>query len=112
MAPTIPASRGTHRSPRMSVLTVVALVLDALFVVSLAGLMLAASVFGQTGGETLSDNLVLSGFGIGAGAAVLAGGVVALVAVVRGIRDHLLAVPLVIGGIALIFLLGEFLAPH
>jgi hypothetical protein len=75
-------------------------------------LMIAASVFGQTGGETFSDNLILAFFWIGAGVAALLGGVVALVAVVRGDRDGTIAIPLAIGGLVLFFVIGEFAFPH
>jgi len=52
-------------------------------------LVVAASAFGRRGGETLSDNWILAGFGVGAAAAAPAGGAVALVAVIRGSRELL-----------------------
>lgn len=113
MTPVTALPHGSHGShPRRLTARTVALALDGLFAASLAGLIVAASVFGQRGGETLSDNWILAGFALGAAAAVLAGGAVALVTVIRGNRDKLLIIPLSFGGLTLLFLVGEFASPH
>jgi hypothetical protein len=107
------ARRGpSHPHPENSSLRALALGLDALFAALLVGLVLASSVFGQRGGETLADNWVLSGLALGAAATALAGSALALVALVRGSRDTLLVIPLAVGGIVLIFLVGEAIPPY
>jgi hypothetical protein len=88
-----------------------ALELVGLFVALLVGLVLASSVFGLRGGDTLADNWVLAGLALGAAATALAGGVLALVALVRGGRETFLVIPLAVGGIVLAFLIGEAI-PH
>jgi hypothetical protein len=67
---------------------------------------LAAS--GQEGGDELSDNLWLALAGLGAGlSAVLAGATASVAVVRRGERSVLVFLPLVVGSLVAVFLLGE-----
>ncbi len=82
------------------------------FVVLLGTLMsLAAS--GQTGGETFSDNLLLSIPALGAGIAAIATFVLGALAIWKQReRAWLVYLTTVIGFLVLLFLVGEFTTPH
>lgn len=95
---------GWHGSER-SLAFRLALAFDVLFGALILGLAVGASAFGPPGGEGLSESWIFAGLALGAAAAALAGGAVALVAVIRGSREPV-AIPLAIGGVVLFFLIG------
>jgi hypothetical protein len=84
-----------------------ALALDAVFLAFALFFVVAASVFGQRGAEMPTDNWWLFGPMVGAGLAAIAGGVVALVAAVRGDRHAILSIPLALGGLAVLATVGH-----
>lgn len=72
---------------------------------------LAAS--GQTGGDKLTDNLLLAIPGlVGDVAAVTAGAIGAFAVVRRGERSVTCYAAIVLGGVLLVMLGGELLVPH
>lgn len=69
-------------------------------------------VAGQRGGETFSDNLVLSLTGLAAMVASLAAGSAGIVAIVRGERSLPAFGAAAIGVVVLFFVVGELISPH
>ena len=96
---------GVH--PRTRSLRAVALALDGAFLAFAVFLVVAVVAFGQRGAELPTDNWWLFGPMVGAGLAALAGGVVALVAAVRGDRHAILSIPLALGGVAVLATVGR-----
>ena len=92
---------GMHRRMRT-----VALALDGAFLAFAVLFVVAVVAFGQRGAEMPTDNWWLFGPMVGAGLAALAGGAVALVAIVRGDRHAILAIPLALGGAAVLAIVG------
>ena len=84
----------------------VALALDGAFLAFAVFFVVAVGAFGQRGAEMPTDNWWLFGPMVGAGLAALAGGVVALVAAVRGDRHAILSIPLALGGLAVLAIVG------
>lgn len=85
----------------------VALALDVAVAGLVAIFVLAAGAFGQRGEELPTDNWWLFGPMLGAWLAAIAGGVVALVAAVRGDRHAILLIPLALGGLAVLAVVGH-----
>ena len=67
---------------------------------------------GQEGGDELWSNVPLLLTGLAFFASAIAAGVTGALAVVRGERSLLMAIPTLLGLFWLMFLLGEFLSPH
>jgi len=83
------------------------------FFLLLATGMIVVSVFHQTGGNTIFDNLWISVPMLGAGASAIAAAFVGIVSVWRQKeRAVLVFVPITIGFLVLWFVLGEILVPH
>lgn len=87
-------------------MSAVALAFDGAFLAFAVFFVVAAVGFGQRGAEIPTDNWWLFGPMVGAGLAALAGGVVAVVAAVRGERHAILAIPLALGGLAVLAIVG------
>lgn len=68
---------------------------------------------GQEGGDKFTDNLLLSIPGIASGGAVVLAGLTGLFALIR-LRERAITVfaSTLIGLIALVFIVGEFVSPH
>lgn len=94
-----------HVHPRPS-MRAVALALDGAFLAFAVFFVAAVVAFGQRGAEMPTDNWWLFGPMVGAGLAALAGGVVALVAALRGDRHAILSIPLALGGLAALAIVG------
>jgi hypothetical protein len=84
----------------------VALALDGVFLAFAVFFVVAVVAFGQRGAEMPTDNWWLFGPMVGVALAALAGGVVALVAAVRGDRHAILSIPLALGGLAVLAIVG------
>jgi hypothetical protein len=98
----VPTSRSGLWALGLAIISLLALVVFYLFVAA-----------GQTGGETFTDNLLLSGSILTVAAAGIGGLAAALFAIVRR-RELalLLAIPILWGLLVLMFALGELLDPH
>lgn len=93
-------------NPRIRSMRTAALVLDGAFLAFAVFFVVAVVAFGQRGAEMPTDNWWLFGPMVGAGLAALAGGVVALVAAVRGDRHAILSIPLALGGVTVLAIVG------
>ena len=100
------SSHGHGLHPRSASMRTVALALDGAFLAFAVFFVVAVVAFGQQGAEMPTDNWWLFGPMVGAGSAALAGGLVALVAAVRGDRHAILSVPLALGGLAVLAIVG------
>ena len=84
-----------------------------LFFLLLATGMFVVSVLGQTGGETIFDNLWISIPMLGAGACAIAAFIVGGFSIVKNHERAIsVLIAAILGLIILIFVLGEFLTPH
>ena len=84
-----------------------------LFFLLLATGMFVVSVLGQTGGETIFDNLWISIPMLGAGACAIAAFIVGGFSIVKNHeRAILVFIAAILGLMILIFVLGEFLTTH
>lgn len=92
--------------PQSRAMRTAALVLDGAALAFVVLFVVAGVVFGQRGSEMPTDNWWLFGPMAGAGLTALAGGVVALVAAIRGDRHAILAIPLALGGLAVLAIVG------
>lgn len=107
MASATLVGRGGHGShPRRPSARAGALALDGAALAFVAAFVIAAVAFGQRGEELPTDNWWLFGPMLGAGVAALSGGVIALVAAARGDRHAILVAPLVLGGLAVLAIVG------
>lgn len=84
----------------------VALALDGACLAFAVFFVVAGVAFGQRGAEVPTDNWWLFGPMVGAGLAALAGAMVALAAALRGDRHAILSIPLVLGGLAVLAIVG------
>ncbi len=98
----VPSNRSGLWALGLTVISLLALVVFYLFVAA-----------GQTGGETFTDNLLLTSSILTVAVAGIGGLIAALYAIVRW-RELalLLAIPILWGLIVLMFALGEILYPH
>jgi hypothetical protein len=101
-----------HRRARIRLLPRTRLGVWALALLAAFGaffiLLMGLAASGQEGGDEFSDNLWLALPALGAGLSAVLAGVTAAVAVARrGERSLLVFLPLVVGSLVAIFLLGE-----
>ena len=74
--------------------------------------MMAAAASGQTGGETFSDNWLLSTLALVTAAGAVGAGAAAWYAIFRrGERAVLVEITAVVGLLATLFIVGEFFGP-
>ena len=110
LAPSRPLDLPRSRAARLALLAPVAHVVGAMVPTNIS---LFTLLTGQ-GGDDWPPALTVVAFAalIGGGLIAVAGGVLAVGAVVRGERSLLLLVPIAAGLLAIAFALGEVLTPH